>query len=70
VQERHVISVASSNIIGIIKRPASIEFSVDISLALALSVRVTSDYGLRRFQNTLPQGHFSPRILVTTGISG
>jgi hypothetical protein len=57
VQERHVISVAGSNIIGIIKRPASIEFSVDISLALELSARVTSDYGLRRFQNAT-QGHF------------
>ena len=34
-KERHVISVAGSNIIGIIKRPASIEFSLDISLALA-----------------------------------
>ncbi len=69
-KERHVISVAGSNIIGIIKRPTSFEFLLDISVALASSARAsprTTGFGDFR---TLTQGHFFPKLLAATGISG
>lgn len=51
-----------SNIIGIIKRPASIEFSLDISAALTISARIASGFGVEDFQMSssalLPKGTF------------
>jgi hypothetical protein len=61
--------VCRSSIIGIIKRPASIEFSLDISLALASSARASLQTSVFGDSRTFTQGHFFSKILLAAGIS-